>query len=101
MKIDKKTFNWLIDSWAFSGELDAPDKAHALLTRMEVLDSSSTHGSIRPDVRSYTKVINAISRSGRADAGDMADKILQANGSPVSIREECICQNRTHSPTLL
>lgn len=78
MKVDKKTFNWLIDSWAFSGELDASDKAYALLKRMEELDSeSSQYKGIRPDVRSYTKVINAISRSGRVDAGDMADKLMK------------------------
>lgn len=78
MKIDKKTFNWLIDSWAFSGELDASDKAYALLSRMEELDhESSYYNTISPDVRSYTKVINAISRSGRADAGDMADKLMK------------------------
>jgi pentatricopeptide repeat protein len=78
MKVDKKTFNWLIDSWAFSGELDASDKAFALLTRMEELDKESSHYSgISPDVRSYTKVINAMARSGRADAGELADKLMK------------------------
>mmetsp|Transcript_27375 Transcript_27375/g.31243 ORF Transcript_27375/g.31243 Transcript_27375/m.31243 type:complete len:611 (-) Transcript_27375:1030-2862(-) len=78
MKVVRKTFNWLIDSWVFSGELDAADKAYALLTRMEELDSSaSTFVGIRPDVRIYTKVMNAISRSGRSDAGELAKKILE------------------------
>lgn len=77
MKVDQKTFNWLIDSWAFSGELDAADKANALLTRMEKLDSpTSIFDGIRPDVRSYTKVMNAISRSGRLDSGPMAKKMI-------------------------
>jgi hypothetical protein len=74
MRIDKKTFNWLIDSWAFSGELDAADKAYALLLRMEELGASDS--GIRPDVRSYTKVINAISRSAGPDCGEKADKLL-------------------------
>ena len=77
MKVDKKTFHWLVDSWAVSCEMDDSDKAHALLTRMEDLDLSSTHGTMRPDVRSLTKDINAISRSGSADAGDMTDKIME------------------------
>ena len=78
MKVDRKTFNWLINAWAFSGELDAPDKASALLRRMEELfDRSTTPHLFRPDVRTYTKVISAISRSGRPDAGDMANRVLQ------------------------
>lgn len=88
MKVDQRTFNWLIDAWAFSGELDAAEQAHALIRRMEDLQkrsesspsstsSSSTSQGIRPDVRSYTKVINAISRSGRIDAGEVAEKILK------------------------
>jgi hypothetical protein len=77
MKVDKKTFHWLIDSWAVSCELDASDKAHALLTSMEDFHLSSIYGTIRPDVRSLTEDINAISRSGSADAGDMTDNIFK------------------------
>ena len=32
---------------------------------------------ISPDVKSYTKVINAISRSGREDAGEQAESLLE------------------------
>ncbi len=79
MKVDRKTFHFLMDAWAFSGELDAADQAMALLQRMEELHRSSTTSSntIRPDVRSYTKVINAISRSfSREDAGEWAEGML-------------------------
>jgi pentatricopeptide repeat protein len=87
MKVDRKTFNWLIDAWAFSGELDAADNAAALLLRMEELheraemeannnSSTNTNPNICPDVRSYTKVMNAISRSGRPDAGFLAEQLF-------------------------
>jgi hypothetical protein len=108
MKVGLKTFNFLIDAWAFSGELDAADQALRLLDRMEEMyynslsawsaqhggqsgvdgfSTSQQDGSnsppsdgpvikIRPDVRSYTKVINALSRSMRPDAGEAAERIL-------------------------
>ena len=76
MKVGRKTFNFLIDAWAFSGELDAADHAMSLLDRMEFLQNFPDFVSSSPDVRSYTKVINAISRSARPDAGDVAESIL-------------------------
>lgn len=84
MKVGLKTFNFLIDAWAFSGELDAADQALRLLGRMEELyyqpesldDACPEYHKICPDVRSYTKVINALSRSMRPDAGELAESIL-------------------------
>ena len=76
MKVGRKTFNFLIDAWAFSGELDAADNAVRLLERMEYLQDLPDFASCAPDVRSYTKVINAISRSARADSGEVAETIL-------------------------
>ena len=77
MKVDQKTFNFLIDAWAFSGESDAADRAMELLTRMEELQSTPTYQStICPDVRSYTKVINALSRSRRPEAGEIGEEML-------------------------
>ena len=73
MKVGRKTFNFLIDAWAFSGEMDAGDQTLELLARMEEL---SDYARISPDVRSYTKVINAVSRSMRADAGEIAENLL-------------------------
>lgn len=72
MKVDKKTFHFLLDAWAFSGEPDAPDHALQLLERMEKLSPQL----VQPDVRSYTKTINAIARSSTATAGDQAEKVL-------------------------
>ena len=77
LKINLNTFNFLIDGWAFSGEPDACDKAMALLERME--DMYYNHGensSVCPDVRSYTKVINALSRSKRKDSASLAESLL-------------------------
>ncbi|KAL7489053.1 hypothetical protein ACHAW6_014638 [Cyclotella cf. meneghiniana] len=83
MKTDKKTFDWLIDAWAYSGEPDSSDMAMALLSRMEELSSghsSSANGAdpnkVSPDSKTYTKVINAIALSGKVDAGEQAEAIL-------------------------
>ena len=80
LKVDKRTFDWLIDAWAYSGESDAADNALTLLSRMEQLRDSNialSHDSVvSPDVKSYTKVANAIARSGWADAGERAEHVL-------------------------
>lgn len=84
MKVHRKSFNFLIDAWAFSGELDAADQALRLLDRMEELHYSSLledkHDltkKMSPDVRSYTKVINALARSMRPDSGELAGDLLR------------------------
>lgn len=74
MKIGKKTFHFLLDAWAFSGEADAVQQATRLVERMEELKYGDH--SMSPDVRSYTKLINAISRTGEQDAGERAEEIL-------------------------
>lgn len=79
MKADRKTFHFLLDAWAFSGEVDAAEQAMALLNRMEEL--AAVDASLLPDVRSYTKVINAISRAAAANSGsahsvDLADQVF-------------------------
>lgn len=77
LKVEKKTFDWLIDAWSYSGTYGAADNALSLLSRMEDLrNTDSATPSIAPDVKSYTKVINAIARSGRKDAGEQAEEIL-------------------------
>lgn len=73
MKVEKKTFHFLLDAWAFSGEPDASDQALQLLERMENLSPGRV---VQPDVRSYTKTINAIARSASANAGDQAEAVL-------------------------
>jgi pentatricopeptide repeat protein len=80
MKVEKKTFHFLLDAWAFSGESDAAEQAMTLLRRMEELgqrSSSTTMNPIQPDVRSYTKTINAISRQGGISGGEDAEALLE------------------------
>lgn len=102
MKIDRKSFNWLIDSWMFSGELDAPDKANALLARMEELYQNSSNPNLfQPDVRSYTKVINAISRSSRPDSGEMADRVMERMESQFLSGKNDAAKPNTHTYTAL
>jgi hypothetical protein len=107
MKVGLKTFNFLIDAWAFSGELDAADQALRLLDRMEELhskhgaleDTHSDHLKICPDVRSYTKVINALSRSMRPDAGELAEGILDKMEHIYATGENPSARPNTHTYT--
>lgn len=79
LSVNRKTFNWLLDAWAFSNENDAPIRAEALLQFMEELYSRTQREDLRPDTRSYTKVINSWSRRSRqySDAPERALAILQ------------------------
>jgi pentatricopeptide repeat protein len=81
MKVEKKTFHFLLDAWAFSGELDAAEQAMTLLQRMEDLgqfgSSMTAMTAIQPDVRSYTKAINAIARQASLTAGEDAEDLLE------------------------
>jgi hypothetical protein len=84
MKVDKRTFDWLIDAWAYSGTDHAVEYAMRLLKRMEHIKDRVTMGGgddsddyeLFPDVKTYTKVINAIANSGMEDAGEQAEAIL-------------------------
>jgi len=75
-KADRRTFHWLMDSWAFSGRTEGVDQSLALLTRMESL--AGTHPQLAPNERSYSKLIHAYAKSGRKDAGVKAHNILDA-----------------------
>jgi pentatricopeptide repeat protein len=80
MKVEKKTFHFLLDAWAFSGESDAAEQAMTLLRRMEELgqrSSATAMNPIQPDVRSYTKAINAIARHASENGGDDAEILLE------------------------
>lgn len=83
MKVDKRTFDWLIDAWAYSGTDHAVEYVLRLLKRMEHFKHRMTMGDddsddyeLCPDVKTYTKVINAIANSGMEDAGEQAEAIL-------------------------
>lgn len=78
LRVDKRTFNWLIDAWSYAGVDDATDHALAILSRMEELRGADDGPSnLTPDAKSYTKVINVIARSGRKDAGEKAERLLR------------------------
>jgi len=98
-KADRRTFHWLMDSWAFSGELEGADKALSLLRRMEAI--ADTHPHLAPDVRSYSKLINAYAKSGRKDAGDKAHSILSAMLQHPQIQHSTTTNNNTTPNTFL
>jgi len=75
-KADRRTFHWLMDSWAFSGQREGVHQALSLLQRMESI--APTHSHLAPDVRSYSKLINAYAKSDRKDAGEKAHSVLNA-----------------------
>lgn len=74
LKIDKKTFDWLLDAWAYSNQTDSADMALQLLDRMKLLESCND--KIAPDVKTYTKAIKVIALSGQPDAGAQAEGLL-------------------------
>jgi hypothetical protein len=106
VKITRRTFNNLIDNWAFSGHADLVQQIEALVQRMEDMfernvqadyddddeeeddDIDKNYASktsnftaaqsckIQPDSRTYTKAIYALAKSGERDAGVRAQKIL-------------------------
>ena len=75
LKADKKTFDFLINAWAYSSEDAAADHALELLRRMESLRDLG-HRQIAPDVKTYAKVINALAMAGREDGGVRAEALL-------------------------
>lgn len=74
LKIGKKTFDWLIDAWAYSSQPDSTEMALQLLNRMEQLQSHG-HEKLEPNVKTYTKVIRAVALSPHPD-GALAEQLL-------------------------
>jgi len=100
MKINTNTFNFLIDGWAFSGEPDACDKAMILLERMEEMYYKNGKDSpVCPDVRSYTKVINALSRSKQRDSANLAEQLLYKMEGMVESKENLAAKPNTFTYT--
>ena len=100
MKINLNTFNFLIDGWAFSNEKDSVDNAMSLLERMEELHYNyGSESPVCPDVRSYTKVINALSRSKRRDSGDLAESILDKMEEVTTSGKNTLAKPNTYTYT--
>ena len=68
-------FNTVIDAWSKTRGSSSAENAHAILQKME--DLSETSNDLFPDTISYTSAISAYARSGRDDAGDRAEELLQ------------------------
>merc|ERR1719491_2654286 len=75
-KADRRTFHWLMDSWAFSDQREGVHQALSLLRRMESI--APTHPHLAPDVRSYSKLINAYAKSRQKGAGEKAHSVLKS-----------------------
>ena len=112
LKVDKRTFDWLIDAWSYSGEDDAAENALSLLYRMEELRDGNINdaadggigrqppAAVSPDVKSYTKVINAIAHSGRPDAGEVAENVLKRMMTAASrLGDDAACDLRPNTFT--
>ncbi len=68
-------FNTVIDAWSKTKGYASADKAYSILTQME--DLADNFENLYPDTISYSSVISAFARSGRDDAGDKAEELLQ------------------------
>ena len=68
-------FNTVLDAWAKTKGNTSAENAHTIFNRMEEL--SQMHEDLYPDTISYSSVISSYARSGRDDAGDRAEELLQ------------------------
>jgi len=80
-KADKKTFHRLIDAWARCSRHDSADMALRLLRRMEYLHNQQSNNDdnqliVAPTVKTYNKVLRAVSYSQHPDAGRIASDLL-------------------------
>jgi len=73
MRVNKSTFHWLIDAWGMHE--GGCEHAEKLVRRMQ--DLHEREGGFAPNVRLLTKAIQCIGRSGVADAGPRAEKMLR------------------------
>jgi hypothetical protein len=96
-----KSYNNVINAWSHDRSGDGPERAEellkALLRQVFTLEDNSVSGEISrhpllnliyPDVVTFNLVINAWTRSGRAEAGKRAERILNLliDQSPQTIK---------------
>lgn len=69
-------FSALIDAWAKSLQVGAPQRAEALLERMYALAKETNHDHLMPTVITFNSVIHAWAKSNEVDAASRAEAIL-------------------------
>lgn len=72
---DTSTWNSLMNLYTKSGDKNAPEKTQSILNKLEkeYLDGTSSH---RPQVLSYSAVLQAWAKSGRPEAPKEAEKVI-------------------------
>jgi len=90
LRPDVFTYTSLMDLYAKQGTLEAAEKARALLDEMEREYNETGIREIKPNVRTYTSVINAIARTRKnpQEAEAILDRMLDANVQP-----DVVCYN--------
>jgi pentatricopeptide repeat protein len=90
LRPDVFTYTSLMDVFAKQGTIEAGEKARLLLDDMEQEYKETGRLEIKPNVRTYTSVINAIarSRSSPEDAEGILDRMADAN-----IKPDVVCYN--------
>ena len=90
LRPDVFTYTSLIDVYAKQGTMEATEKARLILVEMEQEYQETGSREIKPNVRTYTSVINAIARTRKNPEGAKAilDRMVDANVQP-----DVVCYN--------
>jgi len=73
--LDVECYNTVLIALSRKQEKDAPDRAMAILRRMQYL---ADHGfeTVRPNARSWNSVLNTLSRASEKDSAERAERLL-------------------------
>lgn len=81
LRVNIRTFNWLIDSWRMNPNGLGATNAELLLLRLEEIhereQSMNGNKAFEPDVRIFTKVINTMARSDSPGAAQRSEQMLR------------------------
>lgn len=69
------TFNSCLKCWARSNDNNAPERAEALVKRMEKLHKAG-NGNVRPDRISFNTLIHTFANAGKAEMAQRAEAVL-------------------------
>jgi len=76
-----RSFNNVVNAWSKSKANDAPERCQGLLDEMSRLASSTNNKDLTPDTVTYTTVIDAYGRRGRAEkAEEVLREMLSSPG---------------------
>jgi hypothetical protein len=89
VKPDTISFSSVINAWAASGDPVAPQRAEALLKRMQKMHEAGNH-DVKPNTITINSIISAWAQSGDYDAGSCANQHLTCTKNVEALgQKEC------------